>query len=77
VDGGPAIILLDLTLFSHFHEVKSSVFSQKSLTVGTEWGLRDLLTQKFMDKKTVTDFKYPRACRFRKYQIENKSLELK
>jgi hypothetical protein len=23
-------------------------------------------------KKTVTGFRYPRACRFRKYQFENK-----
>jgi hypothetical protein len=29
--------------------------------------LRDLLTQK-SGKKTVTGFRYPRACRFRKYQ---------
>jgi hypothetical protein len=27
-------------------------------------------------KKTVTGFEYPRACRFRKYQIENRSWEL-
>jgi hypothetical protein len=24
-------------------------------------------------KKTVTGFRYPRACRFRKYQLENRS----
>jgi hypothetical protein len=28
-------------------------------------------------KKTVTGFKYPRACRFRNYQIENRSWELR
>jgi hypothetical protein len=28
--------------------------------------LRDLLTQKCLQKTTVTDFRYPRACRFRK-----------
>jgi hypothetical protein len=28
-------------------------------------------------KKTVTGFEYPRACRFRKYQIENRSWELR
>jgi hypothetical protein len=27
-------------------------------------------------KKTVTGFRYPRACRFRKYQFENRSWEL-
>jgi hypothetical protein len=27
-------------------------------------------------KKTVTVLRYPRACRFRKYQFENKSWEL-
>jgi hypothetical protein len=32
--------------------------------------LRDLLTQKCVDKKNVTDSRYPRACRFRKYQID-------
>jgi hypothetical protein len=26
-------------------------------------------------KKTVTGFRYPRACRFRKYQFENRSWE--
>jgi hypothetical protein len=31
--------------------------------------LRDLLTQKSVNKKTVTAFVYPRACRFRKYEI--------
>jgi hypothetical protein len=29
-----------------------------------------------MNKKIVTDFEYPRACRFRKYQIKNRSPEL-
>jgi hypothetical protein len=38
--------------------------------------LRDLLTQKSVDQKTVTDFRYPRACRFRKYQIENRLWKL-
>jgi hypothetical protein len=38
--------------------------------------LRDLLTQKCVQKFLVTDFGYPRACRFRKYQIENRSLAL-
>jgi hypothetical protein len=38
--------------------------------------LRDLLTQKSMNKKTVTAFGYPRACRFRKYEILNRSSEL-
>jgi hypothetical protein len=38
--------------------------------------LRDFLTQKSMDLKTVTDFRYPRACRFRKDQIENRLWEL-
>jgi hypothetical protein len=38
--------------------------------------LRDFLTQKSMHLKTVTDFRYPRACRFRKYQIENRLWEL-
>jgi hypothetical protein len=28
--------------------------------------LRDLLTQKYLQKKPVTDFRYPRVCRFRK-----------
>jgi hypothetical protein len=38
--------------------------------------LRDLLTQKCGHKKMVTDFGYPRACRFRKHQIENRFQEL-
>jgi hypothetical protein len=38
--------------------------------------LRDLLTQKCMHKKKVADFGYPRACRFRKNQILNRSPEL-
>jgi hypothetical protein len=37
--------------------------------------LRDLLTQKCVHKKKVTHFGYPRACRFRKHQIENRFLE--
>jgi hypothetical protein len=37
--------------------------------------LRDLLTQK-CSQKTVTDFGYPRACRFRKYQKINRSWSL-
>jgi hypothetical protein len=32
--------------------------------------LRDLLTQKCAQIFWVTHFGYPRACRFRKYQIE-------
>jgi hypothetical protein len=31
--------------------------------------LRDLLTLKCAQKKEVTNFGYPRACRIRKYQI--------
>jgi hypothetical protein len=31
--------------------------------------LRDLLTQKCLQKFLVTNFGYPRACRFRKHQI--------
>jgi hypothetical protein len=31
--------------------------------------LRDLLTQKCVQKNLVTDFGYPRACRFRKHQF--------
>jgi hypothetical protein len=38
--------------------------------------LRDLLTQKCVHKKKVTYFGYPRACRFRKHQIENRSPDL-
>jgi hypothetical protein len=34
--------------------------------------LRDLLTQKCSHFYKVTDFEYHRACRFRKYQIENR-----
>jgi hypothetical protein len=37
--------------------------------------LRDLLTQKCAQKK-VTAFGYPRACRLRKHQIENRSPDL-
>jgi hypothetical protein len=33
--------------------------------------LRDLVIKKCVYIKTVTDFRYPRACRFRKYQFEN------
>jgi hypothetical protein len=35
-----------------------------------------LLTQKCVQKILVTDFGYPRACRFRKHQILNRSPEL-
>jgi hypothetical protein len=35
--------------------------------------LRDLLTQKCAQNFLVTDFGYPRACRFRKYQNLNRS----
>jgi hypothetical protein len=38
--------------------------------------LRDLLTQKSVNQQMVTIFGYPRACRFRKYQFENRSWEL-
>jgi hypothetical protein len=38
--------------------------------------LRDLLTQKCVQKILVTDFGCPRACRFRKHQILNRSPEL-
>jgi hypothetical protein len=38
--------------------------------------LRDLFTQKCVQKILVTDFGYPRACRFRKHQILNRSPEL-
>jgi ribosomal protein L37E len=34
--------------------------------------LRDELTQMTSQKKSVTDFGYPRACRIRKYQFENR-----
>jgi hypothetical protein len=32
-----------------------------------------LVDPNLMYKKTVTAFEYPRACRFRKYQFENRS----
>jgi hypothetical protein len=35
-----------------------------------------LVNPKVRGQKKVTDFGYPRACRFRKYQIENRSPEL-
>jgi hypothetical protein len=35
-----------------------------------------LVYPKVRAQKKVTDFGYPRACRFRKYQIENRSPEL-
>jgi hypothetical protein len=35
-----------------------------------------LLTQNWVQKILVTDFGYPRACRFRKHQILNRSPEL-
>jgi hypothetical protein len=35
-----------------------------------------LVDPNLMNKKTVTGFRYPRACRFRKYQFENRSWEL-
>jgi hypothetical protein len=38
--------------------------------------LRDELTQMTLQKKSITDFRYPRACRIRKYQFENRSWEL-
>jgi hypothetical protein len=34
--------------------------------------LRDELTQMTSQKKSVTDFRYPRPCRIRKYQFENR-----
>jgi hypothetical protein len=36
--------------------------------------LRDELTQKFSHFNKITVFGYPRACRFRKYQFENRSI---
>jgi hypothetical protein len=36
--------------------------------------LRDLLTQKCVNKIKVTDFRYTRACRFRKTKQINQSL---
>jgi hypothetical protein len=38
--------------------------------------LRDELTQMTSQKISVTDFRYPRACRIRKYQFENRQWEL-
>jgi hypothetical protein len=38
--------------------------------------LRDFLTQKCVQKFLVTDFGYPRACRFIKHQMLNRSPEL-
>jgi hypothetical protein len=38
--------------------------------------LRDELTQLTSHSKTVTGFRYPRACRIRKYQFENRSWEV-
>jgi hypothetical protein len=32
-----------------------------------------LVDPNLRNKKTVTGFRYPRACRFRKYQFENRS----
>jgi hypothetical protein len=34
-----------------------------------------LVDPKVVNKKTVTGFRYPRACRIRKYQFENRSWE--
>jgi hypothetical protein len=36
----------------------------------------ELVNPKVRAKKRVTDFGYPRACRFRKHQIENRSPDL-
>jgi hypothetical protein len=38
--------------------------------------LMDLLTRAVRAQKKVSDFGYPRACRFRKHQIENMFPEL-
>jgi hypothetical protein len=35
-----------------------------------------LVNPKVRAKKTVTDFRYPRACRFRKHQILSRSPDL-
>jgi hypothetical protein len=37
--------------------------------------LRDELTQLTLHSKTVTGFRYPRACRIINYQFENRSWE--
>jgi hypothetical protein len=36
-----------------------------------------LVNPKVLAEKKVTDFGYPRACRFTKHQIENRSSELR
>jgi hypothetical protein len=46
--------------------------SQVKMVFGLYIMLRDLLTQKSVNKKTVTGFRYPRSCRLRKYQFENR-----
>jgi hypothetical protein len=38
--------------------------------------LRNLMTQKCSQTFLLSDFRYPRACRFRKYQIENRLWQL-
>jgi hypothetical protein len=53
--------------------VQAAAVAVKFIALTLHIMLRDLLTQKCSQKKTVTDFGYPRACRFRKYQKINRS----
>jgi hypothetical protein len=54
-----------------------------SISLGYDIGVREgshdaegLVDPSLRYNKTVTGFRYPRACRFRKYQFENRSWEL-
>jgi hypothetical protein len=52
------------------------VISATSIAVSNTHHAEGLVNPKVRDKKKVTDFGYPRACRFRKCQIENRSPKL-
>jgi hypothetical protein len=45
-------------------------------SINTTHDAEGLVDPNMRYKKTVTGFRYPRACRYRKYQFENRSWEL-
>jgi hypothetical protein len=58
--------------FAFFHAFMHCTHAYQSIHIM----LRDELTQLTLHSKTVTGFRYPRACRIIKYQFENRSWEV-
>jgi hypothetical protein len=75
IDRHSSLIYKQSNYNSYFKAYFNSLFFPR-LLYKSHHAEGDLLTQKCMHKKKVTDFGYPRACRFRKHQILNRSSEL-